>query len=326
MAADKGTAGRHAKRPGRQPRATRNPGGVALDVTPRAAGVAEPWKKHFFDCTYCDHEADATWTGTEWRVGSSFSDRCPKKGDCLRAIAEAVGAPGGGEIKADPLGWLAPYLTGATRRREGRPALLPSEGEIAGWASRLLAEPHALDYLTETRGLSLQTIRRYELGTDGDNITIAVRDVSGAIVNLRRRSLDPDAEPKVWGLYKRGAQLYPGLLPRGAILLVAGEIDALSGRQLRLPAVSTTCGATLPEYLVPDLVGRRVAVMFDAGEEDAMERVVGVLRDAGCKAWAVRLIKLGLAGDADLNDYLVAGGSRERLVRLIRAERKEAMQ
>jgi hypothetical protein len=209
-------------------------------------------------------------------------------------------------------------------RREGPGDSPPSEASVAGWRSALVSTPDAMRYLTQRRRLTLETIDRYELGYDRgqDAITFPVRDANGELVNLKRRSLDPAADPKTKGL-ARPACWYPDVPQSGAVLLVAGEIDALTGRQLELPAVTTTCGE-LPEHLAPELAGRAVYVMYDVGEDLAAERTARRLRALGSRAVVVRLSRLGLTHKSDLNDLYCQGGTRRDIERLIKRERRAA--
>jgi hypothetical protein len=230
-----------------------------------------------------------------------------------------------GIAKTRLLKWPPPEELGSvlesSSRRRGAADPPPSEGDVAGWHSALLAHPDAFRYLTEQRGLTPQTLREYELGYDraADAITFPVRD-GGGLVNVKRRFLDPAADPKTRGL-ARPAALYPDMPPERAVLLVACEIDALTGRQMDLPAITTTCGA-LPEHLAPALSGRLVYVMYDVGEELAAERTAAKLRDVGSRAVVVRLALLGLGHKSDLNDLYCAGGTRQDVVRLINRERR----
>src|SRR5207248_3502834 len=52
---------------------------------------------------------------------------------------------------------------------------------------------------------------------------------------------------------------------RGGVLLCAGFFDSIIARQHELPAISAP-GSNLPDHLIPDLAGRRVAVCYDVGE------------------------------------------------------------
>jgi DNA primase len=190
----------------------------------------------------------------------------------------------------------------------------------------LLASPEGLRYLIQQRGLTLETIQRYELGYDERRhaITFPARDEDGALVNVRHRFLSPGADPKVIGL-ARPAVLYPDVPHDGALLLVAGEIDALTGRQNGLPTITTTCGTALPDHLAQRLAGRKVFVMYDVGEEAAAGRSVAKLRELGSPAITVELRSLGLPDKADLNDYYRQGGKTKRLRALIwRQARREA--
>jgi hypothetical protein len=205
-----------------------------------------------------------------------------------------------------------------------------SDAAVAGWCSALFSNGDALSYLLG-RGLSEATISTYKLGWNQNEklLTLPVYAAEGELVNVRRRSLASGA--KFRGLFGHGSQLYPDVPWRGPILLLAGEFDALIGRQHGLPAVTSTCGSALPDSLAPELAGRRVAVAYDVGEESAAKRTVAKLRSVGSLAWVVRLqlLRWRTPGTArrkylpiggDLNDYFLAGGDADALLDLIRRE------
>jgi hypothetical protein len=146
-----------------------------------------------------------------------------------------------------------------------------------------------------------------------------IEAIDGEIVGeLRRRPVDG---AKVRAIRGHPRAPYPNLPATGPLLLVAGELDALTGRQLGLPAV-TVSGAKLPEHSEHAFRGRTVAVLFDAGpEEAAAQKIVQRLRAAGGRAWAVRLSRLGFRDDYDLNDWLRDGASPEDVRRFINDER-----
>jgi hypothetical protein len=220
---------------------------------------------------------------------------------------------------------LGPPLS---RRREGRRKVdpPPSIGLVGGWHSRLQTAEHqdVLRWLTDERGLTLETIKRYRLGYDGEAVVFPVYDAAGSLVYVKRRYWPSPwftnrKGKKVWKRTPDGvsAQLYPNM-PRGAwLLLCEGELDALLARQHRLPAVTTTCGVQLPDELVPRFAGRDVAVAYDHGGQQAGARTAEKLRLGEARAWAV---DLGLPNDGDdLTDwFLTYGRTRARLIRLIR--------
>jgi hypothetical protein len=242
-----------------------------------------------------------------------------EKGDYLRALAAAVGAPGGRALKQSPLRYLREWLDSFEPDHQRRsPARLPSQGHIDGWHSRLMASKEPLNYL-RGRGLTGRTIERHRLGYDGTDLTFPVY-AWGELANLRRRRPVDGASPR--GLRGRGAQLYPNVPRRGVLFLVAGEFDALIGRQHRARTITTTCGARLPDYLVCPLAGRSVAVAYDVGEESAAWQTVRKLRAAASDAWVVRLGLLGLPDKGDLNDYYLQGGTTRALLALVFRERR----
>jgi hypothetical protein len=226
-------------------------------------------------------------------------------------------------IKQGDFSQLGSPLGRSHRHAEPQPP--PTEASVDGWRSGLLASPDGLRYLIGKRGLTLETIKRYELGYDQDRhaITFPVREEDGELVNVRRRFLDPEADPKVIGL-ARPAVLYPDVPPDGGLLLVAGEIDALMGRQNGLPTVTTTCGTALPDHLAQRLAGRKVFAMYDVGEEAAAARTVAKLRGLGSPATVVELGALGLPAKADLSDFYCQGGKTWRLRALIRRQARRA--
>lgn len=242
----------------------------------------------------------------------------------LNEISEATGIS-----KTRLLTWPPPEELGPEVKRyrstgSGDIAAPPSLGTVGGFHSALLSNPEALAYL-ETRGLTGETIERYELGYDRDSnaIVVPVWDEKGELDNLRRRFLNPKANPKILGLAGRLSQLYPDV-PSGDLLLVAGEFDALVGRQMGLPTVTTTCGSTLPAHLADRLAERLVYVIYDVGEDLAAESTAEELRALGSEAVVVHLALLGLPEKGDLNDFYRLGGTAEQIKALRRRERRGA--
>ena len=223
--------------------------------------------------------------------------------------------------------------------READP--LPSRGSVAGWHSRLLSEDGPLDYLLNERGLTERTLRKHQIGWDGEAITIPVFNVRDRdeLVNLRRRRWpDPwfdrrkDKEVRYRGLRGRtmengGIQPYPSIPKLGRLVLCAGEFDALILRRHKFPAFTVTSGAATKWSKAWDtlIAGRLVAVMFDAdeSEESAAESRAAELRAAGAKAWPVYLSRTGLGPKEDATDWFVKHGrTAENLSEVIRAARR----
>lgn len=320
----------------RRRHATGNQAGPIADTRRSEAVRPQLGDRIQFHCGACEHSADATYKLDRdgfpgWMIGS-HTDRCPGRGACLRAVADWLNAPSAAVFKRDPRPWLAPVAE-ILARRVGEPEPLPSLSMIQGWQSRLISNHELCNHLTQVRGLTRETIDRYQLGY-GDSYwrgcPLALKfpvftDDGDALIGLKERFW-----PELWRiggedrksrtLGGRQSLLYPDL-PRGGVLLVAGELDALAARQHGASYVVTaTCGASLPNHLVPALAERPVAVAYDVGEEDAAERTVAKLRAARSNAWVVRLERLGLGPGGDLNDYFSNGGTARELATLIRRE------
>lgn len=280
-----------------------------------------------FECPVCrGGNADATYrvdraTGRpEWFLGCFTASCRARGGTYLDDLGEALGL-GRGATKAE--------LVVALRRRCGGRAAraareeLPSEARLAGWHDRLRADRPALRYLTRECGLTLATIERCGLGYgeyDGRPAAFLfpVCDAAGKLLTLKERYWPEPWRRRGKSVWKRAlaghrAALYPAVPNRRAVMLCAGELDALVALQHGLPAVTATTGAVLPESLAPELAGRRVAVVYDVGEDAAAVRSVSLLNAAGAEAWVVSL-GLPEKGD-DLGDWFVKYGRTAKQLR-----------
>lgn len=244
------------------------------------------------------------------------------------STAECAITPG--QVLAEPHVFLADYCEDETTHREPRP--LPSHAAIMAKHKHLLRTPAALAYMTDERLLTLQTLRRARVGLEGSVFTFPLYERLGAdagrrLVNIIRRPFPRDDRPPYYGERARdksngGIQLYPHR-PRGkSVLLVAGLLDALLGAQ-ELPGVAVVSPShgvrTFEDEWFRRFAGRRVAVMFDVGEERTMNERVAQLRHHGAEAWPVYLSKLfgEEAGGGDLTDALRAGFTAEDILKLI---------
>lgn len=194
-----------------------------------------------------------------------------------------------------------------------------AEADVQAWQRRLQNNPQYLKYLTEVRGLSLPTIKRAEIGWDGERYTFPIRDAEGVLRNVRLHK-------RGGGKYKwrptdgHGTAMlaYTGTLAKDVpVILAAGEMDALLTQQKlgKGFAVVTATGGegTVPRDLSP-LAGREVCVAYDLDEPGQLgaAKIVKALRAVGATAYNLDLETLGLPGGdgADLSDYWLGGGTR----------------
>jgi hypothetical protein len=213
---------------------------------------------------------------------------------------------------------------------KNEPDPLPSAERVDDWRRILRRTPAAVAYL-RARGLSASTCRDARLGFDGTAITIPVYSAAGDVVNVKRRFLDPTADPKTLSLRGRGAQLYPDIPSAGRLLLFEGEFDVLIARQHGvLGAFTGTIGMGWLgngawDWAIRD---RAVAIVYDAGRPaylKAKAQAANLLRRGASDTWVVNLAAAGLKPNDDVSDWFVKyGRSAADLRRLIRRERRSA--
>jgi hypothetical protein len=289
--------------------------------------------KYVGDCPACGSEGTLGFGLKEGHTRpwvKCFSCRAEglTPGDELRALADAVGAPGPSYVLEYPRRWLSEFCEQDTATGEPRWSL-PSPESVSNRASRLRKNRSALAYMA-SRGLTKRTLRRNGVGWENEALafTFPINNAQGELVNFIRRpypTVDPDRKYLIEqgrGRDNGGIQLYPHPLPKRQWLLVAGLLDALIGRQHGLPTVTSTNGAgTFLDEWYPLVRSRRVAVMFDVGEEGAADVIVQKMRQVGAEAWLVRLSELDLPPKADLTDALTGGYTADDIKELIRSER-----
>ena len=191
---------------------------------------------------------------------------------------------------------------------------LPSEDKIEQWTQELLGSPKHLKFMREERGLTVETIEKFELGWDGNRYTIPIRDAAGVLRNVRR--YDPnarDVKMKVisWGTGWGNGRLYglEVLEAEDEVIVTEGEMDRVLGAQEGLPTVTHTSGATTwkAEWSVL-FEGKTVFFCYDrdkAGEQGAFKAAMSV----SAYAKDVFLVKLpGAAKGFDMTDYFVSQG------------------
>lgn len=192
-----------------------------------------------------------------------------------------------------------------------------TEAHVDGWASALLSNDEALDWVIEKRGLQTDTLKKYEIGWDSDKkiYTIPVRDSEGALVNVRRYNPRPkDESRKIWqvaGMLSRA--LYPvsslaeARVSGGRVIVCEGEWDALRTLQEGYFAVTRTSAADvwLPGWSAL-FEGLEVYVAHDADDKGEIANRK-VARAVAPYAREVRKIKLPFEHrkkhGEDLTDY-----------------------
>lgn len=204
---------------------------------------------------------------------------------------------------------------------------LPDESQIRAWTRVLLAKPGALKFITEDRGLTKATIRRFQIGWDGQRYTIPVRDENDELVNVRRyKPKARQAQQKMisWGAgWGQGRVLGFDVLTDDEqvdVVLAEGELDYIIASQYNIPCVTHTSGSNVFKMeWAKWFKGKRVYVAYDedkAGNNGAM-KVAQTLKG---HALGVYRVKLGTGIDGgDITDYFTkVGGDPESFMILVK--------
>jgi hypothetical protein len=193
------------------------------------------------------------------------------------------------------------------------------ESIVEAAAQRLLASESQVEWLGTRRGLSRETIQRWQLGHDGRRYFIPIRDEVGRVVNIRR--YDPSARQShlkmiSWREGYGGARLWPfESIERAAtggvpIVLLEGEMDCLLGLQLGFNALTTTGGAGTwkPEWNTM-FAGRDVWICYDI-DPSGRTGALRIAHELSRVARSVKIIVLPLTEpeNADFTDYIVGHG------------------
>jgi DNA primase len=175
-----------------------------------------------------------------------------------------------------------------------------------------------MEYLTEKRGFTEETVYDFELGSEDGKLTIPLIDQNGTTVGMAYRRFD--GKPKYLNchnnaVYDKSAFLYNLDKARRSlknkVYVVEGYMDAISGTQLGLPTVAYCSNelhrdqiSTLSKFLRKDTE----VVVFPDNDEAGKRRIPRV-RMYFKKIDPQRQVRVGLVPDGckDMNDMLLAG-------------------
>jgi hypothetical protein len=189
------------------------------------------------------------------------------------------------------------------------PSVSCSREDVRRWARALSDNPKLLARLRAERGWEPDTLRRCQIGFDGERITVPITDQRGALQGLLRLRVQAWQKPKV--LAAAGSRL--GLIPHpklvaGSVVLVEGPSDMLAARSVRLPAVAVPGTHAWHADWARALTGRDVTVVMDADRpgREAAVRIAHDLKRHGARSTIVDLDPTRDDG-YDLSDWLQAG-------------------
>lgn len=202
-------------------------------------------------------------------------------------------------------------------------SLFNGTNETESWDQacvNLLGNTDALTYLTQERGLTLDTIKEYKLGYVGDGIVYPVfingylADERKYNMNWKKESEDSPGEyiPKIKSRKGASNLLFPCDSWRNdpkPTCLLAGENDTLLARQYGFNAVTVTFGegSQFPKIFLNQFKDKLVYIIYDCDEagKQGARQVAFQLKEAGAR---VKIVDLGLPGtkeDKDISDFFL---------------------
>lgn len=187
-------------------------------------------------------------------------------------------------------------------------------------------------WLMDARGLSLDTIKTYEVGWDPvrDVYTIPVYDTEGFLVNVRRYDRNPKPDfPKMFSVKGHGKPtLYPleNLEYSGPIIICEGEWDALLTTQMGFPAITRTGAADVWHSVWNDFFrDRDVYVIHDMDAKGQRANTL-VYSELASVASNVRIVDLPYPVEdkhgKDLSDYWLDGHTASDFHKLLSTDER----
>lgn len=192
---------------------------------------------------------------------------------------------------------------------------IPDETVRALHFELMTKQQYILDRLQEKRGLSLETIQKYQIGWHNrtNRVSIPIRDDNGVCVNIRLYSFEEVGSQKMisWKAGYGAARLWPipSLGHEKYVVLCEGEMDCLLLLSKGINAITTTGGAkTWKSEWSSRFEDLSTYITYDcdpAGEEGALKAAKFLAPEAAL----VKVVDLDLSKPGeDITDFFVNYG------------------
>lgn len=198
--------------------------------------------------------------------------------------------------------------------------------ELKSYTSALLESDRHINWLKRERGLTLETVKKYNFGLKDKSILIPIYNINGELVNIRIYS--PRAASGVkfqsWKAGLGNARLFPvENLFLNPIMINEGEMDCILANQLGYNSVTSTAGAkTFRKEWARYFDGKDVIICYDVDQPGVIgsKKVTEILQH---HAASIKILNLPLDKDqfptGDFTDYIVhAGGTKKKIDALIK--------
>ena len=205
--------------------------------------------------------------------------------------------------------------------------IIPKE-EIMECHLRLLKNKVMMNQLTNLRGFTVESIKKFKLGFLQGRVTIPIQDDVGDYVNVRRYSFNGKSANKMLS-YKAGygaARLFPlNSLKKDTVIICEGEMDCILLNQYGFPAITVTSGAgTWKSYWTELFRGKTVYLCFDidnVGKQGA-KKIAELIKQVTKRIYIIHL-PLTEPANADITDYFINQGNTLQDFKLLLQNTKE---
>jgi len=234
-------------------------------LSPYLAGAKTLSGEQRMRCPLPDHDDNEASASVNWNKRVWHCMGCGEGGSLSKLIPILRSESNGQGTDADVID--INKRRGSKRQDPVDQAEALTERKVRKYQEHLQSKPALLRYLTEERGLTDETIQRFEIGYDEhrSRYVIPVRDSEGVLVNFRRYS--KDGRPKFTNAFGHGTppRLYPERELEAEVLVLAeGEWDALATIQNGHHAVTGTHGSTTWDTeWSKQLAGKTIYVCYD---------------------------------------------------------------
>jgi hypothetical protein len=243
----------------------------------------------------------------------------------LVVVGEAAGLPApGAYTNGAAAATAAPATTSITKGKL-------TEANVKGWHEAALRNVDLMHWLEEKRGYTRETIERYQIGWNGQRVTIPIRDEAAKLINVRLylRNATGEQGKMLPLMVGSGPDVTTRLFPMDPVMpdevfLVEGEWDAMIARQYGIEgAMTVTIGAgNWNPTFTPLFADRTVIIGYDnddAGRNGAV-RVAAILSSAE-QGTRVRILQIpNLPSKGDVTDFFVEQNRSPEELRTLIAE------
>lgn len=270
-----------------------------------------------FNCPFCSDTKGHLYMDRE--NGAFFCQKCNERGNLITLQKHF------GDYQKDRPQMNKPYqkpqnaITAAFPDKNER-SIVPDDKKTVEANLRLLNNKSALEYVTEKRGLSIETVKAFKIGLHIDNKGGHWLDIphyeKGKLINIKSRSLPPTEKTFKRVKDCRSVLFNSDCLENNStVYLCEGEIDALTlldkGEN---KVVATTTGAgSFDLAWIDQLKGIQTIIIVYDPDEPGQKGAREVARRLGYD----RCFNVVLPDGLDINEYFMAGNAIADFIRYV---------